>query len=43
MKLIAKITTGVFLGNMLTLCLLIAIEPCVKVERKILFNFFTGK
>lgn len=43
MKLIAKISTGVFIGNILTLCLLIAIEPCIKVERRVLFNFFTNK
>ena len=37
---IAKVTVGVFIGNMLTLCLLIAMEPYIKVERKVVTSFF---
>jgi hypothetical protein len=38
--LILKVTTGVFLGNVLTLCLVIVLEPYVKVERRIVTSFF---
>ena len=37
---ILKITAGVFLGNILTLCLLVAVEPYVKVERRVITSFF---
>ena len=37
---ILKVTVGVFLGNLLTICLLLAIEPYVKVERKVITSFF---
>ena len=37
---ILKVTTGVFLGNILTLCLLVALEPYVKVERRVITSFF---
>jgi hypothetical protein len=37
---ILKVTTGVFLGNILTLCLLVALEPYVKVERRVVTSFF---
>lgn len=37
---ILKVSTGVFLGNVLTLCLLVALEPYVKVERKVVTSFF---
>jgi len=37
---VLKITTGVFLGNILTLCLLVALEPYVKVERRVITTFF---
>lgn len=40
MNIIAKVTTGVFLGNILTLCLLVALEPYVKVERRVITSFF---
>jgi len=40
MYIIAKVTTGVFLGNILTLCLLVALEPYVKVERRVITSFF---
>ena len=40
MYIIAKVTTGVFLGNVLTLCLLVALEPYVKVERRVITSFF---
>ena len=40
MHIIAKVTTGVFLGNVLTLCLLVALEPYVKVERRVITSFF---
>ena len=40
MNSVIKIAGGVFLGNLLTLCLLIAIEPYVKVERKVITSFF---
>jgi hypothetical protein len=39
---ILKVTTGVFLGNVLTLCLLVALEPYVKVERRVITSFFKG-
>jgi len=39
--LILKVTTGVFLGNVLTLCLVIALEPYIKVERRVVTTFFT--
>ena len=38
---ILKITTGVFLGNILTLCVIVALEPYVKVERRVITNFFS--
>ena len=38
--IILKVTTGVFLGNILTLCLLVALEPYVKVERRVVTSFF---
>lgn len=37
---IIKVTAGVFLGNVLTLCLIVAIEPYVKVERRLITSFF---
>lgn len=37
---ILKVTAGVFLGNVLTLCLLVALEPYVKVERRVVTSFF---
>lgn len=40
-RTILKVTTGVFLGNILTLCLLVALEPYVKVERRIVSSFFS--
>ena len=40
MNSVIKIASGVFLGNILTLCLLIALEPYVKVERKVITTFF---
>ena len=40
-RIILKVTTGVFLGNLLTLCVLVALEPFVKVERRIVTSFFS--
>jgi len=40
MKPVLQITVGVFLGNILTLCVLVALEPYVKVERRVVTNFF---
>ena len=40
MKSLSTIITGVFLGNVLTICLLVAIEPYVKVERRVVTSFF---
>ena len=37
---ILKVTAGVFLGNILTLCVLVALEPYVKVERRVITSFF---
>jgi hypothetical protein len=38
---ILKVTAGVFLGNILTLCVLVALEPFVKVERRVVTSFFS--
>ena len=38
---VLKITTGVFLGNILTMCLLVALEPYIKVERRVVTKFFS--
>jgi len=37
---VLKVTAGVFLGNILTLCVLVALEPYVKVERRVITSFF---
>ena len=37
---VLKVTAGVFLGNILTLCLLVALEPYIKVERRVVTSFF---
>lgn len=38
---VLKVTAGVFLGNILTLCVLVALEPYVKVERRVITSFFS--
>ena len=40
MKSLVTVITGVFVGNILTLCLLVALEPYVKVERRVITSFF---
>ena len=38
---IIKTTTGVFFGNMLTICVIVLLAPHIRVERKIITHLFS--
>jgi hypothetical protein len=40
MKLVLQISSGVILGNLVTLAIVASLVPYVKVERKIVNSFF---
>jgi hypothetical protein len=40
MVTVAKIATGVIIGNIITFGIIIALSPYIKVERRVITKFF---